>query len=282
MPIDLVLVRHGQSEQNKALKAVRSGNQSLITHGFLHTPDSQFRLSALGREQAQITGRWLQEKGLGFFDRRYVSDYARAKETAALLDLEGPNWYVEPTLREREWGVLDSLSWEEREEKMIVESRKKETDPFYWVPPNGESIAQMTVRLRGLLDTLHRECSDKRVIVVCHGEVMWGMRFMLERMSTTKWIQLERSQEPGVRIYNCQVLHYTRRNPETGSSRLTLIGCAQSALNSQRIVVLGGSKSRARRFRMKNSCCKLKNLHICLSKFIIMVTRKSYFFIYNA
>jgi NAD+ kinase len=216
MPIDLVLVRHGQSEQNKALKAARDGDKSLITKEFLHTPASQFRLSALGREQAQITGKWLQEEGLGFFDRRYVSDYVRAKETASHLNLEGPNWYVEPTLREREWGVLDGLSWEDREEKMIHEAQVKETDPFYWIPPNGESIAQMTVRLRGLLDTLHRECSDKRVIVVCHGEVMWGMRFMLERMSTAKWMHLERSKDPGVKIYNCQVLRYTRRNPETG------------------------------------------------------------------
>lgn len=216
MPIDLVLVRHGQSEQNKALKAARDGDKTLITKDFLSTPPSQFRLSALGREQARITGDWLRDQGLGFFDRRYVSDYARAKETAAYLALDGPNWYVEPTLREREWGALDGLSWEDREEKMIHEAQVKDTDPFYWIPPNGESIAQMTVRLRGLFDTLHRECSDKRVIVVCHGEVMWGVRFMLERMSTAKWMELERSKDPGVKIYNCQVLHYTRRNPETG------------------------------------------------------------------
>lgn len=84
------------------------------------------------------------------------------------------------------------------------------------MPPNGESIAQLTVRLRSLFDSLHRECYDKRVIVVCHGEVMWGLRFMLERMSTSQWVALEASDKPGVGIFNCQVLHYTRRDPKTG------------------------------------------------------------------
>ena len=37
------------------------------------------------------------------------------------------------------------------------------------VRPNGESIAQLCLRIDGVLHTLHRECSDKRVLVVCHG-----------------------------------------------------------------------------------------------------------------
>ena len=216
MPIDLVLVRHGQSEQNFALKAARRGVRSFINEAYRQTPASQFRLSAEGREQAIITGVWLRENGLDRFDRRYVSDYVRAKETAAYLLLGGPNWYVDPSLREREWGSLEGLSWEQREERIRQDVHVRLKDPFYWVPPNGESIAQLTVRLRVLLDTLHRECSDMRVIVVCHGEVMWALRFMIERMSVSTWMDLEPSEEPGVKIYNCQILHYTRRDPVRG------------------------------------------------------------------
>lgn len=217
MPIDLVLVRHGQSEQNLALHQARNGNMSYMTEGFYQTPDSQFRLSAKGREQAIQTGIWLRENDMGEFERRYVSDYVRAKETAHYLRLDGPNWYVDPSLREREWGSLDGLSWEAREERIERDAHARLKDPFYWVPPNGESIAQLTVRLRVLLDTLHRECSDMRVIVVCHGEVMWALRFMIERMSVGTWIALEHSDESGVKIYNCQILHYTRRDPESGA-----------------------------------------------------------------
>lgn len=244
MPIDLVLVRHGESEQNLALRAAKQGDVSMIHDAYRATVASQFRLSKTGQHQARVTGEWLRNNDFGFFDRRYVSDYMRAKETAALLDITGPHWFVETALREREWGDLDGLSWEEREQLMQSQVRQRTGDSFYWVPPNGESIAQLTVRLRSLFDSLHRECFDKRVVVVCHGEVMWGLRFMLERMSTNQWMKLESSQAPGIKIYNCQILHYTRRNPETGelSSHLDWMRseCPQNPKNSgpgwQRIV----------------------------------------------
>lgn len=214
MPLDLILVRHGQSEQNHILHEARKGDNSLDDL-YRATPPSQFRLTDLGREQAEKTGAWLKAEGFGSFDRRYVSDYVRAKETAGHLDIAGPNWYVEHGLREREWGELDGMTWEDREKYFQTRAWEPSVDPLYWVPPNGESIAQMMMRIRTLLDTMHRECSDKQVIVVCHGEVMWAFRYLLERMSSQRWAELEASDEPGVKIYNCQVLHYTRRNPET-------------------------------------------------------------------
>ncbi|MBP9827092.1 histidine phosphatase family protein [Candidatus Saccharibacteria bacterium] len=217
MPIDLVLVRHGQSEQNIALHAAKSGNTKLVSDPrFLARPASDHPLTKLGRKQAQLAGEWLRKHDLGRFDRRYSSAYVRAMQTAALLDTEGPAWYVDPTLREREWGDHDSLSWEKRESLEESALLKRDANSFYWIPANGESIAQLTVRLARLLDALHRECSDKRVLIVCHGEVMWAFRFMLERMSIEEWMQLEASQDPRHKIHNCQIIHYTRRNPSTG------------------------------------------------------------------
>lgn len=216
MPLDLVFVRHGQSEQNLASKFAKLGDASLYTEEFKARHAGQHRLTDLGRQQAKKAGQWLRKHGLAAFDRRYVSDYVRAKETAALLELDGPDWYVDYLLREREWGDYDNISWEERERLSEGKINLKDTDPFYWVPPNGESIAQLTVRLRNLFNTLHRECSDMRVVVVCHGEVMWAFRQMIERMPVAKWAELEHSQDPKDKIHNCQILHYTRRHPATG------------------------------------------------------------------
>lgn len=216
MPLDLILVRHGQSEQNLASHLAKAGDDSLYTKEFRDRHVSQHRLTAKGGKQAELAGDWLRQNSLGRCDRRYVSAYVRAIETAALLKLEGPDWIVEPMLREREWGDFDQKTWEERMLLSAQSMRSRDTDPFYWVPPNGESIAQLTVRLRPLLGTLHRECADKKVVIVCHGEVMWAWRFVLERMSVQRWAELERSKEPGVKIFNCQILHYTRRNPKTG------------------------------------------------------------------
>lgn len=216
MPIDLVFVRHGQSEQNLAVGASKRGDNSLYTEEFRMRPVSQHRLTRLGREQAKMAGIWLRKNSLGEYGRRYVSDYIRAKETASLLKVKGSDWYVDYMLREREWGELDSLSYEERSEISRANVNLQETDPFYWIPPNGESIAQLAVRLRQLFDTLHRECSDMKVIVVCHGEVMWAFRQLIERMPLGKWTELSNSDDPKHKIHNCQILHYSRRNPRTG------------------------------------------------------------------
>ena len=216
MPIDLVFVRHGESEQNLASNRAKKGDSSLYTKEFKSRHGSQHRLTDKGRDQAKSAGKWLRENDLGFFDRRYVSDYVRAKETAALLDIQGTGWYVDHMLREREWGDYDGTSWEERAKLQKDALITKDTDPFYWIPPNGESIAQLTVRLKKLFDTLHRECSDKQVVVVCHGEVMEAFRQLIERMALEEWLKWERSKEPFDRIHNCQILHYTRRDPDTG------------------------------------------------------------------
>ena len=44
------------------------------------------------------------------FSRLYTSEYLRAMESAAYLDLPDANWYAETFLRERDWGVLDLLN----------------------------------------------------------------------------------------------------------------------------------------------------------------------------
>jgi NAD+ kinase len=214
MPIDLVLVRHGQSEGNLAKYRFNHGDDSLFTPEFKARHNSQLRLTGVGRSQAEAAGKWLRDNKLDYFDRRYVSTYIRAMETAALLATDGADWMQEPMLREREWGEFETMSPEEQVVRSAESVATRHTDPFYWIPPNGESIAQVAVRLRSVLDTLHRECYDKRVAIVCHGEIMWAFRFILERMTVGQWTELDK--DPTYKIYNCQIIHYTRRNPKTG------------------------------------------------------------------
>lgn len=89
-------------------------------------------------------------------------------------------------------------------------------EPFFWRPTNGESFLEVCMRVDRALETLHRECSDKRVIIVCHGEVMRAMRMRIERMSQQEFKRTIFSKRRKDRIYNCQIIHYTRRNPKTG------------------------------------------------------------------
>lgn len=215
MPLDLVLVRHGQSEGNLAKKLREKGIDAYdkVRKG-RHT--RSWRLSELGKSEAAQAGAFIETE-FGRFDRYYVSEYARAVETAHLLALKDATWYIEYFLVERDWGELDRCTEAEREKRFGATLALKEVEPFFVRPENGESIAALCMRIKHFLDTLHRECSDKRVIVVCHGEVMWAFRILLERMSQEMYRDLHKSKSPKDRIYNCDIIHYSRHHPVTGA-----------------------------------------------------------------
>ncbi len=215
MPINLVLVRHGESEGNVANALSKNGDVSIFTSEFLNRHSSTWRLTEKGRGQSAIAGKWIKENIGDKFHRYYVSDYSRAKETAAWLDLPDAEWMISYYLREREWGDLDVMPFHERNIKFAENIRRKKIDPFYWIPTNGESMAGLCLRLEKILDTLHRECDLKDAIMVVHGEVMWGLRYSLERMTHSDIMRIENSEDKRDKIHNCQIIQYTRQDPVT-------------------------------------------------------------------
>jgi NAD+ kinase len=217
MPIDLVLVRHGESEGNVVFRRANDGDHSLFNEAWLTRHSSRWRLTDLGVRQAHAAGRWLRQNVAEAFDRYYVSEYLRAMETAGHLGFAEAKWHCEFFLRERDWGVFDVMSFGERRQRYSEDLARRELDAFYWTPPGGESLASVCLRIDRVLNTLHRECTDKRVLMVCHGEVMWTFRVRLERMSQERYQELDRSKDVKVKLHNCHVLHYTRRCPHTGT-----------------------------------------------------------------
>ncbi|TML25988.1 MAG: histidine phosphatase family protein [Actinobacteria bacterium] len=194
MPLDLVLVRHGESERPP------------------HTHSSFWRLTERGVEQARRSGAWLRDAFPGGFHRHYTSEYVRAMETAAWLDLPGSDWMVHPQLRERSWGELDELTPAERREHYAASLAERAASPFYWRPPNGESMAEVCARLLALLDGLHHECPEGASLLVCHGETISAFRARIEHMSQ---LQFQRwSTDPNEKIANGAIIHYTRRDPD--------------------------------------------------------------------
>lgn len=223
MPRDLVLVRHGQSDGNVASQAAREGDLRFYTDAFITTPGHRWRLTPTGTAQAAAIGGWLQQEfparpeAPSGFDRLLVSPYVRTRETAADLDLPGAEWMRNRALRERDWGDIGSLPREQFETDPRYEdnARLHRVDPLYWVAPGGESIAQVAEdRVRNVLDTLHRENSERRVLCVTHGEFMWATRLVLERWDDEQFNAND--SDPTYRIENGQALHYTRVCPDTG------------------------------------------------------------------
>lgn len=208
MPQDLVLVRHSRSEGNVAIHAAKKGDDSHIK-----SPGFRERHSSRQAEQA---GEWVREHIGDDFDRYYTSSYVRAMETAGHLGFGAAQWYIDLRLRERERGREDLVGFAERDE-LDASRRERAAAPMYWRPLNGESIADVTVRIRDIIETLHRETSEKKVLIVRHGEVIESFRVVLERMTDQQYADWTNNKVPEDRIHNGQVLHFTRRDPESGS-----------------------------------------------------------------
>ena len=84
MPLDLYVIRHGESEANVIINAGEQGDNSLYTQDNVTVPDRSWRLTATGRKQADCIGRWLVAQQ-PLFDRYLVSPYVRTRETAATM-----------------------------------------------------------------------------------------------------------------------------------------------------------------------------------------------------
>jgi len=215
-PYELVLVRHGQSEGNEASARSQHGDLSAFTPEFRNKHSSTYRLTDKGIAQAKVAGEWIKANISKTFDRYYTSEYVRAMETAALLGLPDAKWFTEIVLRERDKGAMDNISAIDKKEQFADEMERRKRDSFFWSPPGGESIAQVCIRVDHTFNTLRRECSNQRVIIVCHGEVMWAMRVRIERLSQIRYHQLYKSSDPRDKIHNSTVIQYTRIHPKTG------------------------------------------------------------------
>lgn len=216
MPHDLVFVRHGQSEGNLVQRAFKDAEGMEVPQAFMDTHDWRYRLSSEGVEQAKAAGKWLLDH-CGpieeYFDERYVSPYIRTRETALHVGGTACTWLIDDRLPERDWGVYNSVLPHEREEHFPHSTKIRELSSLRWRPDGGEALmSEVLLRFRDWLDTLHREQADKRVLAVAHGELIWVARYVLERMLPEEWEEAD--EDKTQRIYNCDILWYSRLNPD--------------------------------------------------------------------
>jgi broad specificity phosphatase PhoE len=215
MPKRLVLVRHGQSEGNLTHRLIEAGQKHLIPPEIMDIPRWQWRLTPKGRNQAKYAGAWIRSNIPVRFDRGFVSWYIRALETAGYLDISEilwrPSWYI----RERDYGTFDAFPPDFNEEEYRRRDALRKVDRAFWSPEGGESIAQALHRVDRINFTLHRDCEQENVIAVMHGETMWALRIIYERLSPQEFQDLANSDDEANHIRNCQILEYTRIDPFT-------------------------------------------------------------------
>ncbi len=209
---DILLLRHGESEGNAANRLNEDGEQSSHSELYATRHSYHLRLSLKGCEQALSTNRWLAKNNVSP-DNFVVSEYTRAKETAYLIGLPNALWTADRHLIERDWGKLERLTPSERWRLYGPELRARSVEPFYWRPDGGETMEEVCARVKMFLLELVLRKPRAKTIVVCHGEVMWAFRIVLENLSVKTFADIHLLPDSHRKIWNCQMLHYTWHSP---------------------------------------------------------------------
>jgi broad specificity phosphatase PhoE len=206
--VELILVRHGESQGNVAATDAQQAGVEVVT---VPARDADVTLSATGQDQALTLGR-----ALGGIPAERVPDavvsspYVRARQTAEIA-VEAAGWRVavrtDERLRDRELGILDMLTWRGVEQRLPEEAeRRRWLGKFYYRPPGGESWADVVLRLRSVLSELNSQGTGRRVMLVCHDAVILLVRYVLEGMSEQEVLDLA----AGTPVLNASVTRYVR------------------------------------------------------------------------
>lgn len=217
MPLNLIFVRHGESEANVVIEHTKKGKKHPNSDKVYSTPDWQIKLSKKGETQPPVAGKWLAES-IGNADlkaaKKYHSPYLRARQTAALLGIpDGEGWLSDDRIVERSWGIYGTIPLETQSEYFPMTTQHKQVNPWYASLEGGESLSSgVLLRVRNFLDSLHREAGDGTAIAVAHGELIWVARYVIERMTPEQWQELDASKTQ--KILNCSIVQYSRVNPD--------------------------------------------------------------------
>jgi 2,3-bisphosphoglycerate-dependent phosphoglycerate mutase len=208
-PDRLYLIRHGESAGNVARDAALQAGEPVID---IDIRDVDVPLSDLGQRQAIALGRWFGE--LPPEERPTIvltSPYLRARHTAGLIvetagmSADSYSLIVDERFREKEFGILDRLtSVGVREQYPDQAEFRRLLGKFYHRPPGGESWCDVILRLRSAAEMISREHCGERVVVVGHAVVVLCMRYILEHMTESELLAVDKKGE----LANCSVTLY--------------------------------------------------------------------------
>lgn len=158
MATELLLIRHGETDWNRALRF----------QGQVDIP-----LNEIGHTQAQRVRDHLLQSDWAQAVQLHSSDLLRARQTAAPLASAWPRDCMPRSgLREQNFGVFDGLSAQEIQSQhpdLWAQWRRFDAD---FALPRGESTRQFHTRVMADLTDIARRHAGERVVVVTHGGVL--------------------------------------------------------------------------------------------------------------
>ncbi len=160
-PYRILFIRHGETPYNAEGRL--QGQRDIALNG-------------KGREQASAVGRSLKKlmgEEIARLDKAkafIASPLQRTRETMELaraaMGLPPGEYQQSPELMELTFGDWEGLTWAEVEALDPAGARAREADKWNFVPPSGESYAQLSERLKAWLQT---QTQDR--FIASHGGV---------------------------------------------------------------------------------------------------------------
>ncbi len=152
---ELVLVRHGETPWNR--------DRRLQGH-------IDIDLNEEGRRQARAVAVRLARERV---DALYTSDLRRARKTADAIALAtGVTVQPDPSLRERNYGVLEGHRLDELSERFPVEYAQWQARQPHAEIERGETLAAFHARICASVERIARLHPGQRVVVTAHGGVL--------------------------------------------------------------------------------------------------------------
>ena len=150
--VRLVLVRHAATDWTAQGRFQGQTDVPLSPHG--------------RRQVAALVQRLMTET----LHTLYASDLQRAWETAqAIATLHALRVQAEPRLREMAFGHWEGLTYAEIQQSDAQAQAAWERDQLHIAPPGGETLLQMTERVRAAYTSIVAAGQDKTVGLVAHG-----------------------------------------------------------------------------------------------------------------
>ena len=195
----ILFIRHGHS---------LSQNEKELVTG--RCPE--FPLSDKGRKQAEEMSKGLQKNSI---HKVYTSPCKRTIETAEFIaKFLNTSYTVEDTLTERSQGDFEMRPKSEVYTSETI--RLIHADQFRWAPPGGESLEDVSNRLRTFLQRLEKLDEHKYYLCVTHLMLLWSVFYVATGCNHKILPQLE--------VENCAQVEIFFDAPET----IKLLRCNQS------------------------------------------------------
>jgi len=173
MVTTLYLIRHGETEGSETKRYKGTIDVPLSKKGVMQMEQLlKYIVKEIKNCSNPPSPPLLKGGKGGLLSAVYCSDLSRAVKSAEIIARpHSLNPIIVPSLRERNFGLWEGMSFDEIREKYPIEFDAWAGNPLKFSPMGGESTMEMKERVIGAFDTIITNHKGENVAMIAHGGV---------------------------------------------------------------------------------------------------------------